>query len=247
MQRNEGHRFWHIRSAHYDKLFWVKDKSYLDAIVECADLKKHHLILDVGTGTGVVANLVRKYVRHVVAIDISDSMLTKGRWSGISVIKWDVGDYLFTQGLFDRVFARMVFHHILDNLDRAILRCFDVLKEKGKIIIAEGVPPSDDRDIIEWYTGMFKHKEKRRTFTPSLLEFYLEKNGFKNIETIVHVMENFSVKNWLKNSALPKKRQAKIYEMHVDADQKIKDSYRMRIANGDCLIRTVNVIISGEK
>ena len=247
MQRNEGQHFWNIRSANYDKLFWTKDKSYLDAIIECADLEKRHMVLDVGTGTGMVANLVRKHVRHVVAIDISDSMLTKGKWSGISVIKWDVGNYLFAQGLFDRVFARMVFHHILDNLDRAILRCFDVLKEKGKIIIAEGVPPSDDEEVIEWYTEMFKYKEKRRTFTPSLLKFYLEKNGFKNVKTNIHIMENFSVNNWLENSGLPKKKQAKIYQMHLDADQKIKDVYNMRIVNGECLIRTINVIITGNK
>jgi ubiquinone/menaquinone biosynthesis C-methylase UbiE len=247
MQKKQDQHFWHIRSANYDKLFWVKDKSYLDAIIECADLKKHYLVLDVGTGTGLVASLVKKHVRHVVTIDISDSMLTKGNWSDISVIKWDIGDSLFTQGLFDRVIARMVFHHILDNLDRAILRCFDVLKEKGKIIIAEGVPPSDDEEIIEWYTEMFKYKERRRTFTPSLLKYYLEKNGFKNVETKIHIMENFSVNNWLENSGLQKKNQAKIYQMHVDADKNIRDAYRMRIINGECLIRTMNLIISGQK
>ncbi|MFZ5993886.1 MAG: class I SAM-dependent methyltransferase [Thermodesulfobacteriota bacterium] len=245
--RNEDQHFWHIRSDRYDKLFWVKDKGYLETIVECADLKRHQLVLDVGTGTGVVANVVKKHVGHVVAIDISDPMLTKGNWSGISVVKWDIGDYLFAQGLFDRVIARMVFHHILDNLDRAILRCFDVLKEKGKIIVAEGIPPSDDEEVIDWYSQMFKFKEKRRTFTPALLKFYLEKNGFKNIKTKIHIMDNFSVKNWLENSGLSEKKRAKIYEMHVNADQKIKDAYQMHIVDGDCLIRTVNAVITGQK
>lgn len=247
MQKNEDLRFWNIRSAHYDKLFWTKDKSYLDSIVKCADLKKHHMALDVGTGTGVVANCIRKHVDHVVAVDISDSMLTKGNWEGVSVIKWDIGDNLFAHGLFDRVFARMVFHHILDNLDRAILRCYDVLKEKGKIILAEGVPPSDNEEVIEWYTKMFEYKEKRRTFTPSLLRYYLEKNGFKNVKVYMHTMQDFSVNNWLENSGLSEKKQAKIYRIHVDANQKIKNAYSMRIVNGECLIRTVNVIVSGEK
>ncbi len=246
-QKNEDGKFWHIRSAHYDKLFWTKDKSYLDAIMACADLKKHHVVLDVGTGTGDVANSVKEHVRHVVAIDISDSMLTKGRWSGISVVKWDIAAALFTQGLFDRVVARMVFHHILDNLDRAMLRCFDLLKEHGLIVIAEGVPPSDDEDVVAWYTEMFRYKEKRRTFTPSTLKNYMEKNGFRDIRTHIHVMEDFNVGNWLENSGLPEKKQALIYQMHVDADEKIKDAYNMRITKDNCLIRTVNIIISGRK
>ena len=69
--------FWDIRSANYDKLFWVKDKGYLDLILECAELDKKHLVLDVGTGTGTVAMAIEPHVNHVVAIDISNSMLEK--------------------------------------------------------------------------------------------------------------------------------------------------------------------------
>lgn len=247
IQENEDHRFWHIRSANYDKLFWVKDKSYLDEIIEMGEFKKSHLVLDVGTGTGQVANTIKNHVQHVVAIDTSHSMLEKGKWEGVSVIKWDIGHSLFSKGLFDRVVARMVFHHILDNLDRAILRCYDLLRRNGKIIIAEGVPPIEDDDVIDWYTRMFKHKEKRRTFTSSQLSFYLEKNGFRNIKTHFHIMENFSVKNWLINSGLPQAKQKKIYKMHIDAEDHIKEAYQMRITDADCFIRTVNVILSGQR
>lgn len=69
----------------------------------------------------------------------------------------------------------MVFHHIMDNLDRAVLRCYDLLKENGKICVAEGVPPVDDPDVVDWYTEMFKLKEERRTFTPEQLVDYLRK------------------------------------------------------------------------
>ena len=247
MQKNEDKNFWHIRSANYDKLFWTKDKDFLSLIIENADLESEHLALDVGTGTGVVANEVAKHVRHVVAIDIADSMLSKGKWSDISVLKWDIADVLFAQGLFDRVFARMVFHHILDNLDRAILRCFDLLKEDGKIVIAEGVPPSNDDDVIKWFTDMFALKEKRRTFTPSNLEFYLEKNGFKDIKTDIHVMEDFNVNNWLINSGLSEQRQNQILQMHLTADDKIKRAYNMREKDGQCLIRTLNAVVTGRK
>ena len=158
--------FWQIRAANYDKLFWARDDDYITKIVQVSDLDKHHLVLDVGTGTGAIASAINGLAGHVVAIDISASMLQKGDWTGMSVIKWDIGESLFAQAIFHRVFARMVFHHILDNLDRAILRCYDLLKDGGKIIVAEGVPPVDEPEVVQWYTEMFRLKEERRTFTP---------------------------------------------------------------------------------
>ena len=183
----------------------------------------------------------------MVAIDVSHSMMSMGKWEGISVIKWDIGDSLFSEGLFDRVLARMVFHHILDNLDRAILRCYDVLKKGGKIVVAEGVPPTDDQEVVEWYTNMFKLKEKRRTFSIGILESYLKKNGFKDIQTHVHVMKKFSINNWLDNSGISREKQKKIYSLHVNASKKVKDAYNMKIIKNECFVRTVNLIVKGKK
>jgi len=239
--------FWRIRAANYDKLFWVKDPGYISEIIKLADLEKTHIVLDVGTGTGVVANAVKDYVGHVVAIDTSDGMMEKGAWTGTSVIKWDINEALFVNGIFDRIFARMVFHHILENLDRAILRCFDLLKPGGKILVAEGVPPVNDADVVEWYKDVFKLKEARRTFTPEELVYYLSKNGFTEVTPHIFYMQNFSISNWLENSGLDENTQAMILRMHWEADKKIKDAYNMRITGEDCFIRTKNVIIVAKR
>jgi len=239
--------FWKIRAAKYDKLFWTKDSSYLEDIVRLGDVKKEHVVLDVGTGTGAIKNVINDHVRHVVAIDSSDDMLQKGRWTGTSIIKWDIGEALFKDGIFDRVFARMVFHHIIDNLDRAVLRCYDLLKENGKICVAEGVPPVDDADVVDWYTEMFKLKEERRTFTPEQLANYLKKNGFKNVTSHIHYMENFSIRNWVENSGLKESVQKEIINLHREAPEKIQEVYNMRTSEADCIIRSRSVIVVGEK
>lgn len=239
--------FWDIRSAKYDKLFWTKDEDYIQEILNAADLKKEHLLLDVGTGTGVIANAAVKLVKKVTAIDVSDSMLKNGQWNGVSVVNWDIGENFFADNLFHRVMARMVFHHILDNLDRAIIRCYDLLKDGGKIVIAEGVPPVDDKKVVDWYTEMFKYKEERRTFILNDLIYYLRKNGFQNIKHSIHIMEDFNINNWLENSGLDSKNQEIILNMHLQADKDIKKAYNMRVINGECLVRTKNVIVTGEK
>ena len=101
----------------------------------------------------------------------------------------------------------MVFHHILDNLDRVFIQCYDLLRDNGRLIVAEGVPPSDDDEIVDWFTEMFKLKEERRTFTSQEIAFYMKKNGFEDVEQVEYLMDDFSVKNWLENSGLEKDKQ----------------------------------------
>ncbi|MBN2331316.1 MAG: methyltransferase domain-containing protein [Candidatus Aenigmarchaeota archaeon] len=246
-RRSPKEIFWCKRAEHYDKLYWVRDKSYLDAIIERGDFRKGQVVLDVGVGTGTVAKKIKPHVKHVIGLDISDSMLSRSNWEGISLVKWDVCQRLFDKNVFDRIVARMVFHHILDDLDGALKRCFDMLKPGGKIIIAEGLPPSDDPGVVKWYEGMFALKEERRTFTERELYERVAKAGFRNIAVCRHIMHGFSVRNWLANSGLPKEAQHKIMDMHMNAGDDVKGAYGMRIVGGDCLINTRNVIVIGEK
>lgn len=239
--------FWKIRAEHYDKLYWVRDKSYVDAIVSVGEFKRDDLVLDIGTGTGVIARAIKPHVKHVIGLDISDSMLEKGKWEGCSVIKWDISESLLVHNMFNKLVARMVFHHIVDCIERAFLRCHDLLDSGGKLVVAEGVPPVDDPDVVAWYAEMFSHKETRRTFTPDELAGYFAMVGFKNIKVYTHMSDNFSIKNWLENSGLEPAKQKTIMDMHRNANAKIKEVYRMKLTDDDCLITTKNVIVTGEK
>jgi ubiquinone/menaquinone biosynthesis C-methylase UbiE len=239
--------FWHIRAKNYDRLYWTKDAGYIAKIIEVARFSRNDLVLDVGTGTGAMARSIRPHVQHVVGMDFSDSMLKQGRWDGISMVKWDINDGLFHNHLFDKIVGRMVFHHILDNLDRAFLRCFDLLKCRGKLIVAEGVPPSEDPDVVDWYTDMFKHKETRRTFTRTSLVRFFTKNGFQDVRAYRYKMRRFNINNWLVNSGLHKAKQTLILNMHRDAPDKVKAAYGLTFENGTCLVDTENLIVIGAK
>ncbi|KUK97137.1 MAG: hypothetical protein XE07_0522 [Methanothrix harundinacea] len=247
MDARDRDNFWCKRAENYDELFWTKDEGYLDTIINVSNFKFEDLVLDVGVGTGAVAKRIKPYVKHVIGIDISGSMIEKCRSEGISIIKWDICEALFANKIFDKVVARMVFHHILDDLDLAIMRCYELLKNNGKIIVAEGLPPSNDPDVIEWYKNMFKLKEERLTFTCEDLIDRLSKAGFNNICAYEYRMAEFSIKNWLINSGIEKENQDKIMEMHLSADEKIKSVYNAKYVNGDCFVDTKNIIIVAEK
>ena len=239
--------FWNIRSDHYDKLFWTRDRKYLELIKRVAKLDKRHLLLDVGTGTGTVAKYLQSSVKHVIGLDISSDMLAKGIWSDISVVKWDIGENLFADNIFDKIVVRMVLHHVTSRPHKVFERCHAMLRPGGHLIVAEGTPPSDESEVIAWYKKMFVLKEKRLTFSESELLGYFEKSGFGNIKKYIYMNARFSISNWLENSGLNKDKQKKIFEMHVAAPRAVKLAYNMKNKNGDCIITTKNVIIVGAK
>jgi ubiquinone/menaquinone biosynthesis C-methylase UbiE len=239
-------QFWKIRSEKYDNLKWVHERAYIKAFQSSTDFSKNNLVLDVGTGTGVIAHAIAPLVKEVIGLDISQDMLDHSNWKDNKYfIKRDIRDSIFCDNIFDKVTARMVFHHITEKTKEAMDECYRILKRGGKMVLSEGVPPISE--VKEDYKRIFKLKEKRLTFTEEDLINLMKNSGFKNIKVFVHVMKNFSVGDWLNNSGLPRDKQNKIYEMHVTGSEIFKKAYNMKNVNGDCLIDTKNLILVGEK
>lgn len=238
--------FWRKRAEHYNELEWANEKLYLDTFINVGDFKKRELALDVGTGTGIVAHAVSPLVREVIGLDKSQAMLEHSNWNGnMYFIKRDILKPIFADHVFDKVTARMVFHHITKGTQKAMNECYRILKKGGKMILGEGVPPS--KEVKEDYIEIFKLKEDRLTFYEEDLFSLMAKAGFKNIETHIVWLREMSVRNWLEKSGLPKSIQDKIYKMHVNAKEYFKSAYNMRITKKDCLIDMKMAILVGEK
>lgn len=244
---NNQEKFWKKRAKEYNKLKWVNEPSYLKAFVSTGNFKKTDFVLDVGTGTGVIAHEVAPLVNEVIGLDISQDMLEHSNWKENKYfIKRDILDPIFHNNTFDKVTARMVFHHIINNTQKAMEECYRVLKKGGKMILSEGVPPTPE--VKKDYEDIFKLKEERITFLEEDLVKLMKKSGFKNIQVFPHIMKKFSVKNWLeKAGSLSKDKQNKIFELHVTGSDEFKKAYNMKIINGDCLIDVKSLIVVGEK
>jgi ubiquinone/menaquinone biosynthesis C-methylase UbiE len=246
VRKIEQEEFWKVRAKQYNELQWANEKNYLNAVVEAGDFKKNHLVLDVGTGTGIVLHAIAPKVHEVIGLDISQAMLEHSNWQNNKYfVKRDIREPFFHESVFDRVVARMAFHHIIENTQKAVDECYRILKPGGKFILSEGIPPN--KQVKKDYIEIFKLKEERITFMPEDLKEMMEKAGFKNILTSTYVMPRMSINNWLEKSGLPSQKQDKIFEMHICASDYFKKAYNMKIIRGDCLIDIKYVILVGEK
>lgn len=247
MKKNDSDLiFWKKRSEKFNSLGWVKDKNYLKAFIGAGNFKKNDVVLDVGTGTGIIAHVISPLVGKVVGLDTSQDMLSRAIQQGNEhFIKADIRQSLFDEDTFDKVTARQVFHHILEDTQKAMDQCYGVLKKGGRMILAEGVPPN--KRAKEDYIKIFKLKEKRLTFMSEDLERLMENSGFKKIEKKIIWQRKMSFKNWLVNSDLPDSVQDKIFMMRKNSPDYIRKSYNMIETKDDLFLDFKVIILIGEK
>ena len=245
---NEDVKFWASRAKKYENLEWATRSEYLKLVVEAGQFQKTDRVLDVGTGTGIIAHAVAPLVESVSAIDICPDMLKKARTQELSNTEYKIGDAYnipYNENTFDKLTARMVFHHLVINTQSAMNECCRVIKNGGMMILSEGVPPS--QHVEPFYTEMFKLKEDRITFFETDLEQLLIKAGFKKIKKVIHFSRGSSIRNWLQNSNLPQSIQDQIFKMHLDLDEQGKKDYNMVVKDNDCFIDMKFVILTGIK
>jgi len=110
----------------------------LDEYFDRLRFQKGNLILDVGSGSGRITERLSRMGAHVVALDLSETMLTetRSRVDGM-VVEFVVGDVQhlpFKQKVFDRVvFARAIKY--VPDYRTAIVEVSRVLADEGRAVI----------------------------------------------------------------------------------------------------------------
>lgn len=245
---DKDRRFWAKRAKKYNNLEWANKGDYLHKFLNAGRFHEEDVVLDVGSGTGIIAHTLSPFVRKVVGIDISEDMLRLAKDPMFKNIEWlrmDAHDIKFKKETFHKVTARMVFHHILEYTEKAMRECHRVLRKGGLMVLSEGVPPSEH--VKSFYTEMFKLKENRLTFMEEDLLGLMKKAGFRRIKKIIFYARQSSIRNWLSNSSLPRATQETIFKMHLSLDERGKKDYQMTLRGNDCFIDMKFVILTAEK
>ena len=150
-------------ARHYDRLCGVMSlgcgQSYRRAVLRRAGLRPGMSLLDVATGTGLVARSAMSVLgetRAVVGLDPSHGMLREARKTlSVSLVQGRVEDLSFAANRFDLVSMGYALRHVAD-LGVAFAECRRVLKPEGRLVVLEVSRP---RSVVgEWVLRVFLQK-----------------------------------------------------------------------------------------
>jgi trans-aconitate methyltransferase len=183
---------------------------YGEGLVDLLDPKAGEEILDLGCGTGDLAERIRQKGAKVTAIDNSAEMIAaaKQKYPLIDFQVKSATDFSFDKK-FDAVFSNAALHWILEK-EKAVQQIYNCLKPDGRLV-AEMGGKGNVANIINALinaleqNGFTKNAKIENWYFPSLSQYasLLEQNGFRVIfathfdrETLLK--EETGMKNWLR-------------------------------------------------
>ncbi|MGO4705636.1 ArsR/SmtB family transcription factor [Microvirga sp. 2MCAF38] len=160
----------HLRTLH------APETVVEDAVLEALGPKPIRNLLDLGTGTGRMLQLLAPRASRVVGLDASHAMLSVARANleraGLTRIELRQGDIYappFPRDTFDLVIVHQVLHY-LDDPGRAIREAARLLAPGGRILIVDFAPHN-----LEFLREAQAHR--RLGFAPEQMTSWLEEAG----------------------------------------------------------------------
>lgn len=248
---NKKFTSWHIRrSKGYHKLEWVNSGELLDVFVRFISPKPEEICIDLGTGSGKVAEAIYKKEKSatVIGVDYSMEMLTRAAKQIRAPLVWIQGDanFLpFPEGIVDKISARMILHHLVNPL-KAVLECHRILRFGGSFFICEGIAPNKD-SFNNWVKMNQFLEPGRKTFSPEILERLLIDAGFVKIKKKVIITSQLSTRNWLKNRGDSPKIIKMVMEMRKRIPEGEKKAWNLKETGDDILVDVPWLMIIGHK
>ncbi|MDR7855970.1 class I SAM-dependent methyltransferase [Tissierella sp.] len=122
---------------HYDNFIKLFNLNKMDEIKDVLELQGEEIVLDIGGGTGKLAEYICKDCKIVYVLDESKGMLTKVEANTrVAPVLGDALNTNFENNSMDIVILSDILHHI-ENQQRLIEEIHRVLKKNGKLIILD--------------------------------------------------------------------------------------------------------------
>ncbi|MEN8194127.1 MAG: class I SAM-dependent methyltransferase [Bacteroidota bacterium] len=153
-------------------------KGIAELIVNNIKLNKSMEIMDFGAGTGLLSYFVAPYIKKIVAVDNSPSMLLEfqnkcGQFScHTEVLEKDLSTDTLDRK-FDGIISSMTIHH-LEDIPALFSKLYDMLDDHGFIAIAD--LDSEDGTFHSDNEGVFHYG-----FDRQMLAGYAQEAGFKDV------------------------------------------------------------------
>ncbi|MFY9308249.1 MAG: methyltransferase domain-containing protein [Bacteroidia bacterium] len=178
--------------------FTMPEVKFKKALIEQANIKDNHRVLDFGVGTATLSLLLKKTVpgSSVTGVDVDDKVLSIAKKrieenkAEITLTKYDGLKLPYQNNSFDRVITSLVFHHLTpEQKHNSLKEIKRVLKQNGELHIADwGKASSALMRLLFYFVQLLDGFKTTNDNVKGLMPAYIENAGFKKVE----IQNNYS-------------------------------------------------------
>ncbi len=233
------------RSGRYEQSSsWVVDEALLERIVAAAGPPVDGVVLDLATGTGLVARAFRGRAREVIGLDVSPEMTRAAHERVDRLIIAPMEDIPLPDASVDACVCRQGLQFC--DLDRTLSEVARVLKPGGRVAFchlnAYGPQDRDEAFRIQ----ALRNPARRNFFVPGDLEAALSRAGLPPQSTLRYLSRE-SVLRWIDHGAgTPEQREA-ILAAYRSASEPFRRAHLLEERDGDFIDTMLFLIVAAAR
>ena len=233
------------RSARYNKSSnWVVDPALLGKIYNLAGIQGGETVLDLATGTGLVARQFHGKVAEVVGLDISPDMTRQASESVDRMLISPVESIPLPNESVDVCVCRQGLQFVY--LPKVIEEVARVLKPGGRAVFCHLYAYGDADAADAFKIQALRNPSRVNFFKPGSLEAVLEKRGLTVTETVRYLSRE-SVNQWIDHGAATEDEQQAIRNAYWAASDEFKRIHKIEAAGDDLFDTMLFLILRAEK
>lgn len=223
---------------------WVADQDLIRQIFDLSAAGPESLVLDIATGTGLIAREFFGKVKKVTGLDISPEMARHAEGYMDEIVFAPVEEMPFPDNSFDVVVCRQGLQFA--ELDKAIPEIHRVLKPGGRTVLCHLTAYNETDRELTFAIQKLRNPARRNYLMPTDIADALEAAGFRDVENIEYLTDE-SVNQWIDNGAIPVESMEAIRELYRAAGEGFKEIHDIRFIDDDIMDEMLLVIATGKK
>lgn len=143
MNANKQNKFWNSFAGKYDGFIERYSKNTYERSLKLMknELQSSNTVLEIGTGTGIIAFAIANHTKEIIAIDYAEEMIQMAQkkqsrlgYNNITFILNQANNINYPDQSFDIVIASNLFH-LLPDARETLKEIYRVLRDDGKAIL----------------------------------------------------------------------------------------------------------------
>jgi ubiquinone/menaquinone biosynthesis C-methylase UbiE len=223
---------------------WVRDQDLIGRIRDWAEVGPDAEVLDLATGTGILAEAFHGRVRRVVGLDLCPDMTRRSRQPWDDLVVGEAERLPFAAGRFDACVCRQGLQFM--DAEKAVAELHRVLKPGGRVVLCHLTAYGKADQETAFLAQRLRNPARRNFFLPEDFPRLLAGPGFTAVETAEYLTVE-SVDRWIDNGAIGVEIMEGIRKAYREASAEFRRIHQVRFADGDILDTMKMVLARGRK